>query len=265
MNALLAIEWLKIKKYRTFWIITCLFAILLPLWNYGIQNGLLKIGGGSKGGVNVLNQIYSFSQVWQNIGFWASVFVWFLSILVIILTTNEYQFRTNRQNVIDGWSRLQFYHAKWLLILALSIATTLYVFLVGVSFALTNDSIGNFPGKLEYLLYVFVLAVNYYGFALLLSILFKRSGLAIGMFILYCMFIENLLKGGLNFITDNDLGNYMPLQASDELLPFPIMEMLKGMAGITSGPSTTMYLLVSALWICLYYFLGRKKLLSSDW
>jgi hypothetical protein len=265
MNTLLAIEWLKIKKYRTFWIIVGLFAIMLPLWNYGISNGLLKLGGGSKGGMNVLNQVYSFSQVWQNIGFWASLFIWFLSILVIILTTNEYQFRTNRQNVIDGWSRLQFYHAKWYLILALSIATTIYVFLVGMSFAVINDGFNNFPGKLEYLFYTFVLAVNYYGFAVLLSILFKRSGLAIGMFILYCMFIENLLKSLFNHFTDNDLGNYMPLQASDELLPFPMMDMLKNMAGITSSPSATTYAIVSVLWICLYYFIGRKKLLSSDW
>lgn len=261
MKSLLSIEWMKLRRYRTFWILISLFAILLPVWNLFIKSGILKIGGG---GVNVLSSVYSFGYVWENLGFWASMFVWFLSILVIIITTNEYQFRTNRQNVIDGWSRLDFYHAKWSVILMMSVATTVYVFIVGLLIALSNSGLSGFPGNLEYLFYVFLLSLNYYGFCLIISIFFKRSGLAIGMFIFYCMIIETLLKYLLEYKLDG-AGRFLPLQASDELLPFPILDMVKAMAQIKSAPSAIPCVIASLVWIGIYYFVGRQKLTKSDW
>lgn len=267
MQSLLSIEWLKLKRYRTFWILTGFFLVLLPLWNYGISNGVMKFGGSGSGGINILSQAYAFSNVWQNLGFWASLFVMFVCILTIIITTNEYQFRTNRQNVIDGWSRLQFYHAKWLLVLALSICTTLYTFIVGFVFGATHGSFGAFPGEIQYLLYVFILSLNYYGFAFLLSLFFKRSGISIGMLFLYIGILEPLIGKTINWKTDGYVGNFMPLQCSDELLPFPLIEFAKTMMqqGSSSAPSNTTYCLVSVAWIIIYYFTGRQKLLRSDW
>lgn len=266
MKNLLAIEWLKVKRYRTFWVLTGFFALLLPLWNYGISNGIMKFGGGGKDGLNIFSQAYSFSNVWQNLGFWAGIFVIFLAILTIILTTNEYQFRTHRQNVIDGWPRIRFFHAKWLLVIALSLCTTLYVFLVGVLFGAAFGSLSYFPGRIEYLLFVFILSLNYYGFALLLSFFFKRSGITIGMFFLYSMILESLIGKFINWQADSYAGNFLPLQCSDELLPFPLIEMAKTMImKDTVAPSSTTYMLVSLGWVAVYYFVGRQKLLRSDW
>lgn len=265
MKELLSIEWLKLKSYRTFWILTGFFALLLPLWNYGISNGIVQLGGGGKGGINLFSQAYSFSYVWENMGFWSSIFVVFLSILVIIITTNEYQFRTNRQNVIDGWSRLQFYHAKWYIVFVLSLLTTVYVFLVGFIFGAVNGSISDFPGHIIKLFYVFVLSLNYYAFSLLLSIFFKRSGITIGIFFLYSMIIESFLKFLINWKLDFHAGDFLPLQCSDELLPFPILDIVKALAKIESAPSPLPYVIVSFAWIAIYYFVGRSKLLKSDW
>jgi hypothetical protein len=262
MRGLLAIEWLKIKNFRTFWILTGFFALLLPLWNYGISNGIMKLGGNN---INLLSQAYSFSNVWQNLGFWTSIFVIFISILTIILVTNEYQYRTNRQNVLDGWTRMDFYHAKWQVVIALSVLTTIYVFIVGVAFGSAYGSLTSFPGNIVSLFYVWVLALNYYGFALLLSILFKRSGIAIGMFFLYSMIIESLLSKLTNWAGDTDLGNFLPLQCSDELLPFPLTDMVKSIAGIEAGPSAWAFVIASFAWIAIYYLVGRTKLLRSDW
>ncbi|HTN45017.1 MAG TPA: ABC transporter permease [Flavipsychrobacter sp.] len=266
MKHLLSIEWLKLRNYRTFWILTGFFALLLPLWNYGISNGIMKFGGGGKGGLNIFSQAYAFSNVWQNLGFWASIFVVFISILTIIITTNEYQFRTNRQNVIDGWSRLEFFHAKCLLVLSLSLLTTLYVFIVGTVFGAIYGDIGFFPGHIEYLFYVFVLSLNYYGFAFVLALFFKRSGIAIGMFFLYSMILEAMIGKFVNWQTDGYAGNFMPLQCSDELLPFPVMDMVKSMIqNGSAAPSATWYLVASFAWITIYYIVGRQKLLRSDW
>lgn len=262
MNTLLATEWLKLKKYRTFWILLGFFALLLPLWNYGIANGIMKFGTGD---INVLNQAYSFSYVWQNLGFWASVFVVFLSILTIIITTNEYQYKTNRQNIIDGWKRLDFYHAKWMVVLLLSVLTTLYVFVVGVALAAKSGSVSGFPGEIQYLFYVWLLSLNYYGFALILSLFFKRSGIAIGIFFLYSMIIESLLCHFINWQTNTKVGNFLPLQCSDELLPFPLLDIIKTMMKATADTNTPYYIITSIGWIIAYYFIGRQKLLRSDW
>jgi hypothetical protein len=167
--------------------------------------------------------------------------------------------------VIDGLTRLQFYHAKWGVIVVLSLFTTLYVFIVGFLFGISNSSISEFPGHIEKLLYTFILTLNYFGFSLLLSFLFKRSGLTIGIFFLYCMFIETLLKGLLNWKIESKPGFYLPLQCSDELLPFPILDMVKSIAKLDAAPSNTGYIIASCIWIAIYYFIGRVKLMKSDW
>ncbi len=260
---LLNIEWLKVKKYRTFWILMGFFIVLLPLWNYGISDGFLKMGG--KNDVNILDQAYTFDNVWSNIGFWASIFVVFISILTIIITTNEYSFRTSRQNVIDGLSKIEFFHSKWMMVLVFTFFTGLYVFILGVIFGATKGSMADFPGAIENLFYLILLALNYYGFALVLAFFFKKSGISIGMFILYSLILESMLKGIINWTTDTEIGNYLPLQASDELLPFPLLKVVKDMTQMGGEMEVLPYIIMSCVWIISYYIIGRMRILRTDW
>jgi hypothetical protein len=46
---------------------------------------------------------YDFNNTWQST--WPDRVFYYSPAMLIILITNEYSFRTNRQNVIDGWSR----------------------------------------------------------------------------------------------------------------------------------------------------------------
>lgn len=260
---MLSIEWMKLKKYRTFWVLVGCFALLLPFWNYGINSGTLRSGGDKN--INIFNQAYSFGQVWQNMGWWSSLFVVFISVLIIIIATNEYSFRTSRQNIIDGQTRLHFLHSKWLLVLILSILTTLYVFINGLLFGIANDSLENFPGKIINLFYTFVLTLNYYGFGLLLGLLLKRSGIAIGLFFLYNMFLEKLIQSLINWKIDLDIGNLLPLQASDELLPFPLTSFAKEIMKSEVQITNETYVIVSFVWIIIYYIISRARLLKTDW
>jgi hypothetical protein len=57
----------------------------------------------------------------------------------------------------------------------------------------------------------------------------------------------------------------MPLQASDELLPFPLMQMAKAMMGGGATISMTTYALVAVAWCAVYYFGARAILLRNDW
>lgn len=265
---ILSIEWLKIKKYRTFWVLAGLFIVLLPLWNYGISDGFLKVSSSSKDdSVNIFNQAYSFSHIWENMGWWGSLFVIFTTVLTIILATNEYSFKTQRQNLIDGWTRMQVMHAKWLLVIMLTVFTTLYVFIVGTCFGAANDTMANFPGDIENLFYFFILTLNYYSFGLLIATLVKRSGIAIGLFFLYVMFLEKIVQSAGNWITGTEFFNLMPLQASDELLPMPFLKMAKTMMGGNELPpiTNTTYVIVSVVWIIIYYLICRFRLQRSDW
>ena len=266
MKELLAIEWLKIKRYRTFWILSGLFAVLLPLWNLEVAGGMLKIGGSGKDGLNVLNTAYSFPQVWGNLGFWGSVFILFISILVIILTTNEYSYRTNRQNVIDGWKRMDFFNAKIVLVVSLSIVVTVYLFLLGVVFGSVNSgSLSGLFTEFQQVGYFFLLSLDYLGFALLIALWIRRSGLAIGLFLLYSFIIENILKSMINANFDKPYGNLLPLQASDELLPLPLFQLAKTMFPGGQAIGMPVYALGAVCWCVIYYFAGRAMLMRSDW
>lgn len=266
MKELLRIEWLKIKKYRTFWVLAGLFLVLMPIWNLEVANGFLKFGGSGKGGVNILDTAYSFPQVWGNLGFWGSIFIMFLSILVIIVTTNEFTYRTHRQNILDGWTRAQFFDAKVLVVILISLLATLYLFVLGIIFGAVNSgSLSGLFSEFQQVGYFFLTSVDYLGFALFIAIWIKRSGLAIGLFLLYSMIIENIAKSIINHYIDLPVGNLMPLQASDELLPFPLIQMARAMMGGGATISMTTYALVAAGWCCVYYFAGRAMLLKRDW
>ncbi len=261
MQKLLSIEWLKLKKYRTFRVLTILFLVLLPLWNWGIYNGMVSMGAGS---FNILSQAYSFPSVWENLGFWAGIFVMFLSILMIILISNEYTFRTHRQNVIDGWSRMDFFHGKVALVLAGSVLATVFMVLIGLVAGLSVGGFSGIDGGWEKVLFFFIYTVNYLGFAALLAFWLRRSGLAIGMFFLYSFIIENMVRGLINWKSPEPVGNFLPLQSSDQLLPFPILKAIGNMITKTSDFNVWLYVGVSCLWIGVYYLLGKRLVEKRD-
>ena len=262
MQSLLSIEWLKIRKYRTFWVLIGFFAFLLPFWNYQIANGVIHMG---PPGMNILSQAYSFPSVWSNFGWWGSVFVLFLAILVITLTCNEFTFKTHRQNVIDGWSRLSFFHAKVLLVLALSIATTLFLFITGGVFGtIVSGSANDIFSDIKIVGYFFLLILNYLGAALLIALWIRRSGLAISLFLLYALIIEIAISSLVNHYSGTKYGNFLPLQSSDELLPFPLMRMAKGMMGVTPTLPDYSYVIATCIWCAVYYFAGRRIVLNKD-
>lgn len=258
----LKIEWLKIKRFATFWIMAGLFAVLLPLFNYQFSSGMSEAG-------KLFSIGYEFPNVYGIFGFWASWFTLFIAFLVIITLTNEYRYRTSRQHIIDGWTRMQFFHAKCSLVVVLALLTTLYValwcFIFG--YAYSDNGFGHAAEHLEKLGYFFLLCLNYYGFAAMLSFLLKRSGLTMGLFMLYALIIENILNVYLNWqFPDRYIGTYLPLQASDELLPFSAVKQMMNMINRNSfAPEAHTYAWATCIYIALYYFISRWRLSRSDW
>ena len=106
----LRIEWMKIKHYRTFWILLSIVVVSIPAYNYVIYDLIdtkLRVNG-----QNILGNPFSFPDAWQTVSFNASMLLLIPAILIITLTTNEFTYKTHRQNIIDGWSRSQFIYVK---------------------------------------------------------------------------------------------------------------------------------------------------------
>ncbi len=107
----LRIEWLKLKYYRTFWILLSVIVVCIPAFNYVIydftDNNIPKING-----QNLLGNPFSFPNVWRTVPYNAGILIFIPAILIITLFTNEYSYRTHRQNIIDGWSRSRFIYIK---------------------------------------------------------------------------------------------------------------------------------------------------------
>lgn len=263
MQQSLAIEWLKIKKYRTFWVLIVMFAALYLIWNLVTNTGLLELG---EGGVKVLTAATSFSQIWVNTTHSASYLVLIPCIFIIISVTNEIQFRTNRQNVIDGWDRLRFYHAKWQLVVSMALATTALVIVTGLILGLIcGVPFSGIAEKSQRILYLLLLSMNYYGFSMLLGFLLKRSGLTIGLLFLVCIVELMIYLYFMSELKMRALSVVLPLQSADELLPSASFELAMTLGKMQSNAPVWLFAAGSCAWTIIYYLLGRRQLLRSDW
>lgn len=230
MINLLKIEWLKIKGYRTFWVLTILFLISIIGINFFFFY-LKQVTAQNSKEVNMLmGAPFSFPNVWHTASYLSSFLLFIPGLMMITSIANEYTYRTTRQNVIDGWSRLQFIQVKIAMVVILSFFSTVIVFLTALLFGTLSGDAFSFL-KIEFIVYYFIQAVSYTMAALVLSLIIKRSGLAIGVFFLYSLIIENMLGAFLNYSSgkiniSSGPGDYLPLNSTDNLIPFPFSEIL---------------------------------------
>jgi ABC-type transport system involved in multi-copper enzyme maturation permease subunit len=262
---LLKIEWLKLKNYKTFWIILAMLAICIAGINY-VYYQVVTSPGQAAGVANLLlGAPFRFPDVWHTITQVASYMLFIPSLLVIIVTTNEYNFKTHRQNVIDGLSRTAFILSKVLLIVVLSVVCLLVVFLTALIFGLSGEFSYFSMESSQYLLYYFLQCFTYMSFALLLSLLLKRSGLAIALFFVYTFMIENILVALINKAATGNVfqgpGYYFLLDASDKLIPIQSMQKLVDKNYL---PTTINLLVTTFIYLGLFLFLSKKKFETAD-
>lgn len=265
MLHLLKIEWLKIKGYKTFWILATLFLVSIVGVNYFVFYIKQGITQGNNTAINaVLGSPFDFPNVWHTVSYFSSFLLFIPGLMVITSITNEYSFKTHRQNIIDGWSRQQFIHVKIAQIVIISFLATIFVFLTSIFYGLFAGSSFSFD-KVQFIGYYFIQALSYCLFALLIGVLIKRSGLSIGLFFLYCFIIENFLgailnnMGGVRSISGP--GDYLPLNTVDNLIPFPFF---RNIVQFGTPPSVYVLLALSAVYLFLYYFASVRKFRMQD-
>ena len=261
MQHLLKIEWLKVKNYKAFWIFSILYSFAILGINYtGFYVNELAAQNMPASEI-LLGTPYAFPKVWQTVGFMSSWLLYFPGILFIMLLTNEFNFKTHRQNIIDGWTRKEFVTVKFIFAILFSLVATFFNFLVALLFGMiTTGSHFSFAG-VENIGYIFIQTVAYITFAMFLAVLLRRSGAAIAVFFLYGLIFEYLITTLLNFKMNlTPFGYFLPLQVTDVMLPIPFGNQIiyKG------APDLWILVIASVVYICAYYFFALKKFTEED-
>ena len=265
MYPLLYIEWLKLKNYRTFWVLSVLYLLSIAGINlivFKIQQHIFAEQRAKAVAQMVIGDIpYSFPTVWQMTSFVSSFLLFIPGLLIIISATNEYSYKTHRQNIIDGWSRRQFISVKIVTCVIIALISSVMVAITSVIFGYAEGNNDFSTDKMQYLVYYFLQALTYSMAALLISVLVKRGGLAIGIYFLYSVVLENVLKLVLNRYFD-PIGRYLPLQSSDELIPMPLFEAVQKQ--FIAPLNYTAQLIMTAVYITAFFLLTRRKFETDD-
>jgi ABC-type transport system involved in multi-copper enzyme maturation permease subunit len=226
MNPLIKTEWLKIKRYRAFWWLTGITALSYPGINtifYNVYKELVeKQSAAGKMARQYLGQPFAFPEAWHTVAYFSSWFVFIPSVVIIMFITNEYTFKTHRQNIIDGWSRNQFLAGKMANVLITSLVITLLCFSVALVTGILNTEKETVPmwSKLHYIGLFALQTFSQLSIAFLFGFLIRKAFIALGAFLFYCIIFEPILVAYLREKA-NDEGKWLPLEISDRLIPVP--------------------------------------------
>ena len=273
MDKLLKIEWLKVKNYTAFKLLIIFFSLGVVLVNYAVyainKNIIAKAGGGKM--LAIFNP-YDFNSTWQTTSYATGFLLILPAMLIIILITNEYTFRTSRQNVIDGWSRSEFITVKIVMALLIAAFSTVLVILTATGFGLlsgTDFSLNQF----SHVGFFFLKALTYNMFAVLVAVLVRKTGFAIGVYFIY-LGAENFLSQMLDVLsmkwkayngTDmGSMGDYLPMNAADGMLTFPDNPLKSFTRNILPTDYFWLVISLAIAYLILFIWWSRRKYMQAD-
>lgn len=265
MTKLLKIELRKIAPNKTFWILLGLYTVVLGAVLISFQGFIDNITSqaGAKSPVPIPDlSIYTFPEIWHNLTFISGYFKIVLGILAVVMITNEYSFKTIRQNVISGLSRLDFLKAKVLLAAMISIYSMILVFILSMILGLINSPTTAFTDmypKTVFLLAFCLETFSYLCFAMLIGFLVKRSGIAIGILLLYSFVVEPIV----NYYLPYNIDEYMPLSSIRNMIDIPNTSLMRlfgvEFQGYIALPDALLVSGYAALFIGFCYWVISKR------
>lgn len=227
MLYLLKVDLKKLLGYRTFWVVCGLYFFTLAFITASGLEFLKWLASlfdnfGSSLNINRI-PLYHFPDVWQNLAYISGFFKIVLAIMVVISITNEFSYRTIRQNIIDGMSRWEFLQSKILTNLLLSFMSVSMVFIIAFVTGLIYSPEINWDyvfDDLEFFPAYFLEVFTYLSFALMLGILVQRSGLTI-ILLLLSRIIEAPLDAYIGNHYSWGIVEFFPLQSIGNLIAMP--------------------------------------------
>lgn len=222
LSDLIKIEIFKFRNNTLVQLLLVFFTIFMSVSILVMKNieGIPLAGG--------TDSIFQFPYVWEYqayAGSWLTFL--FLGFLGLYLVTSEISWKTMRQNIITGYSRLDYFIAKILIAILISVYATIIFYLATIAIGYFNaedfhtDDI--FDAQNYVILRFLLMTFAYVLFGMMMGFIFRKSGLALLIYFSCILFIEPLLRWGVHYryIAKGKSMLFYPLNGIEDLTPLP--------------------------------------------
>ena len=278
MLRLLTIEFYKLKHNKASKILTLIYFGLLTsialIAAIKFDIGFIQFHLADMG-------IFNFPYIWHFNTYIASIFKFFLLLVIVSMIANEYSYKTLKQNLIDGLSKKEFILSKFYTVVVFAGFSTLFVFIVSLVLGFIYSDYNEFSiitTDLQYLLGFFIKLVGFFSFGLFFGILVKRSAFAVGAMVVW-LIVETIFKGylfytfrGLDTISEkvHEITRFLPFEAMSNLIkePFSRLKAVRSVANSIGEQITKSYdveflnIIVVILWTFIFIY-GSYALLKK--
>jgi ABC-2 type transport system permease protein len=265
---LLKLEWLKVRNYRPFWVLSGAFVLIMGFFMPFVRSISFPKE------LFDLNTSLMFPNVWHNLAYWGNWAAFFsIGFLSVLSITNEFEFKTLRQGVISGLSRTDVFLSKLLFIISLSALATIVYGLIALAVGtICTETIytSRVTEGFSWMGNYFMMCLGFSSFALFLGTLLRRSGISLFLLLTWEFFIEPIMRFALHrkFFGSNETMHYYPLKSFNSLIPVPLPKMASGMVNgkeVNMLLDTNTAMVVSVVYIGLllfgtYYLLKNRDL-----
>lgn len=220
MRNIIAVEYAKLKKFHLLKILFGAYMIVVPSWMFFMDwffnnNPELKPLFTDK-------NLFDFPYIWGFTTYCASFFNILLCVVIVIITCNEIQHRTMRQNIIDGMSKQKVILGKFVVVVFMSLLATVFTFIAGLLFGGINGGVSGMFNGIHLVVLYFLQTLGYFCFAFLFALIVKRPAIAIVSFILY--FPVETIIGQLITFKLKIFYQFFPLKVFADLTPRPFLQ-----------------------------------------
>ncbi len=265
MLRLIKIDFYKYSKSRVFWVLFITYLVTMTASIVGVEQFLNNTltNAGSDSAVPIPKfSFYSFPYVWHNMAYLAGMFKIFLALIIVFFVSNEFSYRTLRQNVMNGMSRNEFVWSKILFVVLLSLAATLILFFPSLIMGLLKTKVLTWAvvtKKLFFVLAYFLELLAFGSFALFIAFLLKRSALAIGLLAFYYFILERIIA----YKMPDEVAAFLPIKAIGNLIDVPNSNLMK-LFGVNFREYVAMQdVIVTIVWMTIFivslFFMMRKR------
>lgn len=267
MKKLLYLEWLKFSNHRGIKIGLILYTLLF-VGGYFAFREIAKV---SDNPVVNMESLTVFPLIWElngYIGNWLAFII--LGFIGIQMVSVEFSNKTFRQNVISGLERKEFWASKLLSALAIAIGATLFYILftalMGLIYTEFEDMLMEENPPLK-ILYFFLMSLGYILTGMFVAFLVRKGTLAIFVYFIYGMFIENIIRWAAHakLIPNNISMHFYPINVLEDLTPLPYFSKLVKMGTtdmqilLTQPQALIGTLVYMALFVFLMYRIATRK------
>lgn len=215
IRKLLHIEQIKLLNYNP-------FRITLALYFLAFALGIIIYPAIDKEiPVISLSDVFRFPDVWLFLAWITEPYNVLLALIMIMITTKEFNNHTFKTQVIFGLSRTDLLLQKLLLMLVLALFATLLIGITSLSLGLIYSYKLTFKIAMEntwILSRYFLSAFSYMSLALLIAVLIKNTALSILSFLALRTFIDPVLW---LILREQEIRWFLPFRSITRLTPVP--------------------------------------------